>query len=86
MKGYKTIIYFTIIGALGLVTALEAVDLKAILLPLVCHVSPEAQIVADECTGKIIQYAGLFMTGFATVGGWLRIITSTAVFNSLKND
>jgi len=85
MNGWKTIAFFTITGLLGLVTALEAIDLKAILLPLVCHVPANAQIIADECTGKIVQYAGYFTVGVSAVGVWLRTITTTSIFKSLKD-
>lgn len=85
MKGWKTVIFFTVTGVLGLTTALEGIDLKEILLPLVCHAPANAQIVADECTGKIIQYAGYFTAGVSAVGVWLRTITATSIFKSLKD-
>jgi len=85
MNGWKTIVFFTLTGLLGLVTALEAIDLKAVLLPLVCHVPANAQIIADECTGKLIQYVGYFTAGVGAVGVWLRTITTTSIFKSLKD-
>lgn len=84
MAGYKTIIFFTATGALGLVTALEAIPVKDIALQLVCHAPANAQIVADECTGKIIKYVGYFTAAVSMVGVWLRTITTTSIFKSLK--
>lgn len=85
MKGWKTFIIFTIIGLVGLVTALEAIDVKSILLPLVCHVDPASDFVADDCTTKIVKIAGVWTSVIAGVGIWLRVITTSGIFKSLKD-
>lgn len=84
MQGWKTIAFFTLTGALGLVTALEGIPVKDIALQIVCHAPVDAQIVADECTGKIVKYVGYFVTGVSFAGVWLRTITTSAIFKSLK--
>ena len=67
---YGDIVLFTLIGLGGLFTWLQSIDLKAILFPLVCHVPATAQIVADDCTGKIIEFAGK----------WVAITSGAALF------
>lgn len=84
MQGWKTLLFFTATGLLGLVTALEAVDIKAIALPLICHVPENAQIVADECTGKIVSTAGVITAAISGIGVFLRTITTSSIFKSLK--
>jgi len=84
MQGWKTIAFFTITGLLGLVTALEGVPVKEIALQMVCHAPVDAQIVADECTGKIVKYSGYFVAGMSFAGAWLRTITTSSIFKSLK--
>lgn len=85
MSGWKTIISFTIIGLLGLLTALETIDVKAILLPLVCHTDPALVMTepADDCAGKVIKLAGYWTTAIAAVGMVLRAITSSAIFKGV---
>lgn len=85
MTGWKTFVVFTIIGVLGLVTALEAVDIKSIFVPLVCHVDPAAA-VADDCTAKIIKLAGVWTSALGAVGVFLRAVTTSAIFKSLKDE
>lgn len=86
MKGYKSIIFYTVIGGIGLVTALEGLDVKGILLPLACHVDPAA-VIADgnACVDTVIKLAGLWTAGIAAAGGVLRAVTTTAIFKGLKD-
>lgn len=83
MKGWKTFVIFTIIGIMGLVTALEAVDVKSILLPLVCHVDP-ANFYADNCTEGVIKFAGIWTSIISVIALWLRAVTTSSIFKSLK--
>jgi len=85
IKGWKTFAVFTVVGVLGLVTALEAVDIKSILVPLVCHVDAGA-VIADDCTAKIIKLAGVWTSALGTVGVFLRAVTTSAIFKSLKDE
>jgi len=102
MSGFKTFIFFTLLGLSSLVVALEGFDLEAILLPMVCHVDPQteleflelartaaegAEVAAEagtECASKVIKYAAMFMTAVSTVGVYLRMITSSSIFISLR--
>ncbi len=88
MKGFRSIAFFTFVGLLGLITALETVDVKAIMLPLVCHVDASTVPVdgADDCTTKVIKYAGLWTAGIGAVGLFLRSITTSSIFKSLTGD
>ena len=83
LKGWKTFLFFTITGILGLIAALEAIDVKSILFPLICHVPAEAQIVADECTEKVIKLAGAWSAGISAAGIFLRAITTSAIFKAI---
>lgn len=85
MNGWKTFIFFTIVGILGLVTALEAVDIKSILLPLVCHVDASTVAVpgAEDCTYKIIKIAGVWTSVLSGVGIFLRAVTVSPIFKGL---
>lgn len=86
MKGWKTFITFTIVGILGLVTAFEAVDIKSILLPLVCHVDPAVAFVSDACTDKIIKLAGAWTAGLGAAGVFLRAVTTSSIFKLFSNE
>ncbi len=83
MKGWKTFLSFGAIGALGLVTALQGIDVKSFLLPLVCQVPENAQIVADECTGKIISLVGYWTSGLSALAIFLRAVTTSPIFKNL---
>lgn len=84
MQRWKTLLFFTATGLLGLITAFEAIDVKAIALPLICHVPENAQIVADECTGKIVEAAGAITASISAIGIFLRMITTSPIFKSSK--
>lgn len=79
----KTIIFFSVMAALSAVTFFEGFDVKGFLFQAVCHVSPEAQIVADECTGKVIKVASAITGGMSVVAVWLRTLSSSQIFISL---
>lgn len=86
MKGWKTFVFFIITGLLGLVTALESIDVKEFLFPLLCQMPANAQIVADECTGKIVQAAGMYTAGLSAAGILLRAITISPIFKLFSNE
>lgn len=71
MGKYGHIILFTLIGVSGALAALKAIDLQAILFPLVCHVAADTQAVANECTGKIIAFTGKWVAILAGVGAFI---------------
>lgn len=85
MKGWRSIAVWVIVGLLGAVTALEAVDVKAFLLPLVCQVDPALPMpTGDVCVDKLLKVVGMWTSGLAAVGVFLRMITNTSIFKSLK--
>ena len=86
MKGWKSFIFFTLIGLLGLFTALEGIDITAFLLPLVCHVDPAVTLVGITCAEGIVKIAGLWTTGLAAAGIFLRAITSSPIFKALLGE
>lgn len=83
LQGYKTVVFFTITGLLGLVVALEAIDFQAILLPLVCHVDPSALEVGNTCVDKIVSLSGKIVAGISAVGIFLRAVTTSPIFLTL---
>lgn len=89
MKGFRSFVVWLIIGLLGLVTALESIDVKSILLPLVCQVDPSTAEVpsaeASDCVSKVIKYVGYWTMGLASAGIALRAITSSAIFSSFRD-
>lgn len=87
IKGWKTFVVFTIVGVLGLVTALEAVDIKSILVPLVCHVdAATANTITNDCTTNIVKIAGVWTSVLGAVGVFLRAVTTSGIFKSLKDE
>lgn len=88
MKGFRTVAIFAIIGLLGLVTALEAIDVKAFLLPLVCQADPAIALavgsVPNECVSNVIKYVGYWTSGLSALGIGLRMITTSSIFKSFK--
>lgn len=94
LSGWKTFVFFFITGLLGLVTAFEGIDWQGILLPLACQVDPDTIVVVDGATGEdygscvegVIKITGYVVTALSAVGVWLRTITKTSIFQSLKTE
>jgi hypothetical protein len=80
MKGWKSFLFFTSVALLGVVAMIEADDVQRILLPLVCHIDPASQFVADECVGRVVAITGAVMTGIGVAGKILRFVTTTPIF------
>lgn len=85
MKGWRTIVFFTGIGILGIVTTLGSIDIKEFLLPLFCHIPADADPVGS-CADNIIKLAGIWTSFLGAAGVLLRAITSSAVFKSLNDE
>lgn len=86
MKISKTIVFFTLTGLTGLFAWMETLPLNDMLLQFVCHVPANAEIVTDECTGKMVQFGGKILAGVSAVGVFLRAVTTSSIFVSMFSD
>jgi len=85
IKGFRTFIVFTLIGVIGMLTALESIDVAKILLPLVCHFDPATYDPAQPCSVKVLKWAGYWTAGISGLAMFLRTITSSSIFTSIFN-
>jgi hypothetical protein len=97
LKSLRTLLFFSAVSALGVVTMLESTNIQAILLPALCHVDLETAVslsamtslegeVPTDCVANVVRITGAIMLFLGVCGKALRFITTTPIFKPEKDE